>query len=405
MPINSIQMQTLAVRYDPNQAERGSDDEFRALIRGFLAEHHPGKAPHDHAQRLEWQKRWLATLFDAGFAGPNWPREFGGMGLSFGRQLIYQEEYARAKVPGPLGNGVGIAAPTIMRHGTTEQQQRFLAPMLRGDRVWCQGFSEPEAGSDLPALRTTAHRDGDHYVVNGQKVWTSHVDQSDTVYALVRTGEPGTRQRGISYLIIDLDTPGVITRPMRDLAGGNAFGEVFFDDARVPVANRLGEENEGWKIARTSLGNERAASALKSAAMYRRIFDELRTLAQERGAASDPAIRDGLIDLEIRLRIMQYSAERTVTSIMATGEPGPTASGVRLRVAQFEQDIHEFALDMLGADGLVTKSSPDAVQRGRWLIGFLRTRASTIGTGTTEIQKNTLAEQVLGLPRDPAMPS
>lgn len=405
MPIDPIHAQTLAVRYEPAAAERSSDSQFRELVREFLVEHHPGRPPHDHAQRLEWQKRWLATLFDAGFAGPNWPQEFGGMGLSFSRQLIYQEEYARAKVPGPLGNGVGIAAPTIMRYGTPEQQQRFLAPMLRGDRVWCQGFSEPEAGSDLPALRTTAHRDGDHYVVSGQKVWTSHVDHSDTVYALVRTGAPGSRQRGISYLVIDLDTPGVLTRPMRDLAGGTAFGEVFFDDVRVPVANRLGEENGGWKIARTSLGNERAAGALKSAAVYRRVFDELRTLAQERGAVADPEIRGGLVDLEIRLRILQYSAERTVASIMATGEPGPAASGARLRIAQFEQDIHEFALDMLGADGLVTKPSSDAVQRGRWLIGFLRTRASTVGTGTTEIQKNTLAEQVLGLPRDPAMPS
>ncbi|CAJ1586060.1 acyl-CoA dehydrogenase family protein [[Mycobacterium] wendilense] len=404
MPTDPMPVQTSAVRYDPVRAEQHSDEDFRALIRGFLSDHHPGRPPHERTERLEWQKRWLAMLFDAGFAGPNWPREFGGMDLSFGRQLIYQEEYARAKVPGPLGNGVGIAAPTIMRYGTKEQQRRFLGPMLRGDRVWCQGFSEPEAGSDLPALRTTARRDGDHYVVNGQKVWTSHVDHSDTVYALVRTGAPESRQDGISYLIIDLDTPGVTARPIRDLSGGTAFGEVFFDDVRVPVDNRLGEENRGWKIARTSLGNERAAGALKNAAMYRRVLDELRTLVQERGAVADPGIRDGLVELEMRLRIMQYSAERTVASIMTAGEPGPAASGARLRIAQYEQDIHEFALDVLGVDGLVTKPSPRAVQRGRWLTGFLRTRASTVGTGTTEIQKNTLAEQVLGMPRDPAMP-
>ncbi|MGV9861733.1 acyl-CoA dehydrogenase family protein [Rhodococcus koreensis] len=386
-------------------ADVESDDEFREIVRAFLTRNHPGPPPHARDEKLEWQKSWLATLFDGGFAGPNWPREHGGMGLSFPRQLVYQEEYARAKVPGPLGNGVGIAAPTIMKYGTDEQRRRFLAPMLRGDRVWCQGFSEPEAGSDLPSLRTTARRVGDEYVVTGQKVWTSHADHSDVIYALVRTGDAASRHRGITYLVVDLETPGVTVRPLADLAGGTTFSEVFFEDVRVPVANRLGEENGGWRIARTSLGNERAASALKSSAMYRRVLDELLALARERGATDDPLVRDRLTDLEIRVRILQYGAERTSASIIHTGEPGPSASGARMQLAKFEQDIHEVAVDLLGADGLITKGSPEAVQRGRWLTGFLRTRASTIGTGTTEIQRNTLAEQVLGLPRDPSMPS
>lgn len=382
-----------------------TDDRFRGDVRTFLMDNHPGRPPHERLERIEWQKNWLATLFDGGFAGPGWPRIHGGMDLPFAQQLIYHEEYARAKVPGQLGNGVGIAAPTILKFGTPEQKDRYLSPMLRGDRIWCQGFSEPESGSDLPSLRTTARRTGEVYTVNGQKVWTSHADHSDVIYTLVRTGEPGSRQHGISYLVIDLATAGISVRPIKDLAGGTAFAEVFFDDVQVPVANRLGEENGGWRIARTSLGNERAASALKSVATYRRVLDELITLAQQRGASNDSLIRNRLTDLEIRIRVLQYGAERSVANILSSGEPGPASSGARIPLAQFEQDVHEFAVEMLGADGLVTKGSETAVQRGRWLTGFLQTRASTIGTGTTEIQRNTIAEQVLGLPRDPAMPT
>lgn len=167
-----------------------TDERFRARLRAFLTEHHPGRRPEDPAERLAWQKKWLARLYDAGYAGPSWPLEYGGMDLSFARQVIYQEEYARARVPGPLGTGLGIAAPTLVTYGTTEQKERFLRPMLRGDSVWAQGYSEPEAGSDLPALRTTAHREGAQYVVNGQKVWNSSADIADVLFTLVRTGPP-----------------------------------------------------------------------------------------------------------------------------------------------------------------------------------------------------------------------
>jgi alkylation response protein AidB-like acyl-CoA dehydrogenase len=380
-----------------------TDDEFRTRLREFLTEHHPGRRPKDHAERLAWQKAWLATLFDAGYAGPSWPREYGGMALSFARQVIYQEEYAKARVPGPLGTGLGIAAPTIIKYGTAEQKECFLRPMLRGDAVWAQGYSEPDAGSDLPALRTTARRDGDEYVVNGQKVWTSSGDIADILFTLVRTGTPESRQKGITYLLIDAHAPGVTVRPLRDLTGDAHFCEVFLNDVRVPVFNRVGEEDGGWPLVRTSLGHERAAGAMNQAALYRRVLDELIELARERGATADPLVRDRLADFEVRVRIMRYTGMRTIADIIAKSEPGPGSSTSRLFIVTFEQDLHEFAVELLGCYGVLGRHDPHAVQRGRWVWGFLRTRASTIGAGTAEIQRNTIAEQVLGLPRDPAV--
>jgi alkylation response protein AidB-like acyl-CoA dehydrogenase len=384
--------------------EHEPDDAFRARLREFFTAHHPGRPPKDPRERLAWTKTWLATLFDRGYAGPGWPAEFGGMDLSFARQVIYHEEFARARLPGPLGTGLGIAAPTIIKYGTPEQRQRWLAPMLRGDTIWAQGYSEPEAGSDLPSLRTTAVREGAEYIVNGQKVWTSHAAGADIFFTLVRTGTRESRQNGITYLVIDAHAPGVQVRPLRDLTGGHPFAEVFFDDVRVPAGNRIGEENGGWPLARTSLGHERAAGAMNQAAMYRRVLTELEELARERGRLADPLVRDGFVDLEIRVRLIRYNAEATIAGIRATGEAGASSSVSRLLITAFEQDIHEFAVDLLGPAGLLGRSDPEAVQRARWLHGFLRTRASTIGAGTREIQLNTVAEQVLGLPRDPGLP-
>ena len=382
-----------------------TDEEFRARLRAFLTEQHPGRRPTDPAERLAWHKKWLALLYGAGYAGPSWPREYGGMNLSFARQVIYQEEYARARVPGPLGTGLGIAAPTVIKYGTTEQKERFLRPMLRGDTVWAQGYSEPEAGSDLPALRTTARRDGAEYVVNGQKVWNSSAGIADILFTLVRTGSSDSRQDGISYLLIDAHAPGVTVRPLRDLTGDAHFCEIFFDDVRVPIADRIGEENGGWLLVRTSLGHERAAGAMNQAALYRRVLDEVIELAHERGATADPLVRDRLADFEIRVTIMRLTGMRTIADIMAKGEPGPASSTSRLFIVTFEQELHEFVLELLGPYGILGRRDPHAVQRGRWVWGFLRTRASTIGAGTAEIQRNTIAEQVLGLPRDPAMPT
>jgi alkylation response protein AidB-like acyl-CoA dehydrogenase len=241
--------------------------------------------------------------------------------------------------------------------------------------------------------------------VTGQKVWNTNAEKADRFFVLARTGTPESRQNGISYLLIDAHAPGVTVRPIRDLSGGEHFCEIFFDEVRVPVDDRVGEENGGWRIARTTLGHERSAGALNQAAFYRRIVDELIALARERGAVLDPGVRRRLADFDVRVRVMNVHAARTISSIVTTGEPGPTSSISRLYNSVFEQELHEFAVELLGPYGLLGRGDPDTVQRGRWTAGWLGTRASTIGAGTAEIQRNTIAEQVLGLPYDPAMPA
>lgn len=376
-------------------------DDFRSELRARFAEHHPGKPPKGRAERLAWQRAWCATAVDHGLAGPSWPREYGGMGLTFDEQVVYAEEAARARVPGVPGTGVGIAGPTIIRHGTEEQKARYLRPMLRADVIWAQGYSEPGAGSDLPALRTTAVRDGDRYVVNGQKVWSSSADIADVLFTLVRTGPHDSGRDGITYLLIDAHAPGVIVRPLRDMTGDAGFCEIFFDEVEVPVADRIGEEDRGWDITRTSLGHERAAGSLTQARFYDRIVAELAGLARARGRADDPFVRQELAQLAITQRIMTMNASRTIATIARDGEPGPGASTSRLFNTLFEQRLHEFAVDLLGADGMLDRRDPHAPERGRWTRGFLRTRASTIGAGTAEIQRNTIGERVLGLPHEP----
>jgi alkylation response protein AidB-like acyl-CoA dehydrogenase len=363
--------------------------------------------PTDIDQARELRDHVKAVVKQAGLWAPHLPAEYGGAGLDF-LELAYMNEVLAYAVR--AASLFGVVAPNsgnqtiLVKYGTEQQKQRWLAPMLRGDKVWAQGYSEPEAGSDLPGLRTTGRRDGEEYVVNGQKVWTSHAGDADIFFALVRTGTIQSRQKGITYLVIDAHAPGVEVRPLRDLTGGHLFAEVFLDDVRVPVANRIGAENGGWQLARTSLGHERAAGALNQAAMYRRVLTELEELARERSQLADPLVRDRFVDLEIRVAIIRYNAQRTIGGILARGEAGAASSISRLLITAFEQDIHEFALDLLGPAGLLGKSAPQAVQRSRWRQGFLRTRASTIGAGTREIQLNTVAEQVLGLPHDPGMP-
>lgn len=389
---------------DPDVVRRRAslpDDEFRSEFRAFLKANHPGRPPKDRAGAIQWQKDFNALMVDTGWAAPSWPIEHGGMDLPFQKQVIYTEEFARAVVPGPLATGVGIVGPTIIQYGTDDQKQRWLRSMLRNDQVWAQGYSEPEAGSDLPSLRTTAVRDGDDYIVNGQKVWSSSADIADKLFTLVRTGEQVERQHAITYLIIDAHAPGVTIRPIRDISGGAHFCEIFFEDVRVPVADRIGEESKGWAITRTSLGHERAAGAYQQATRYRRILNELIELAQERGRNTDPLFRQELAKLVIWQRILEYSGMRTINSIVENCEPGPQSSVSRLSTSLFEQRLHEVSVDLLGMHGQLDRRADDAVQRGRWVWGFLRTRASTIGAGTAEIQRNTAGERVLGLPHEP----
>jgi alkylation response protein AidB-like acyl-CoA dehydrogenase len=390
------------------------DELFRHEVRTWLADNltgefaglrgagGPGREHEAFDERLAWDRH----LAKAGWTCLGWPVEHGGRGATLSQQVIFHEEYACADAPARVNHlGEQLLGPTLIAFGTPAQCARFLPPIVAVRELWCQGYSEPGAGSDLPSLRTTAFRDGDEYVVTGQKVWTSAGPIGDILFTLVRTGAPDSRQHGISYLLIDMHAAGVRARPLRDLTGGSdSFSEVFLDEVRVPVADRVGPENGGWPLVRTSLGHERSANAMTQAALYRRVMDELTALARDRGVAADPRVRQRLAGFEIRVRIMRYAAERTIADILAHGEPGPASSVSRLFITSFEQELHEFAVDLLGPYGLLGRGDPAAVQGGRWLYGFLRTRASTIGAGTAEIQRNTVAEQVLALPRDPTMP-
>ena len=374
--------------------------EFRQELRRFLAEHHPGRPPGEPTARLRFERDWAAFLVDAGWAAPAWPKEWGGMDLPVHLQLVYHEETALARVPAHPSPNSFIVGPAILRHGNRTQMERFLLPIVRADELWCQGFSEPEAGSDLASLRTRAVRDGDEYVVTGQKVWTSRADEADWMFTLVRTGPPGSGSAGISYLLVDLTAPGITIRPLRDMTGGAFFAEVFLDEVRVPVAHRVGDENGGWAIARTSLGHERSTSRVALAIRYRRIVSELVVLARQQGLAADPAFRQRLAAAEIDVRLLGLTFGRVAAAVARGEEPGPASSVTRLFLAQFEQRHHELGLALIGAAGMLDAAAADVPERGRWTWGFLKTRASTIGAGTAEIQRTTIAEQVLGLPRD-----
>jgi alkylation response protein AidB-like acyl-CoA dehydrogenase len=377
------------------------DHEFRTELREFLADNRPGPSPEDRDDRLAWKKKWAALLVDSGYGMPSWPRRFGGMEVPLSQQLIYHDEFAQARVPSHPSPRLGIIGATLIRHGTPAQQERFLRPMLRADEIWAQGFSEPNAGSDLASLQTRAERVGDEYVLNGQKVWTSQARSSQWMFALVRTAPPETRHRGITFLLVPMDSPGVTVRPLQDLTGlegSEEFAEVFLADVRVPVANRVGEENEGWRIARTSLGHERSTNSFARAIRYRRIVDDLIELARRQGLTADAGVRQQLAWAEQSVRILRINSMRTLSALFRGEEPGPSSSIDRLYYSLFEQRLHEVAVTILGPYGMLAPDDDHNVESGRWSWGFLRTRASTIGAGTAEVQRNILADAVLGLP-------
>ena len=392
-----------------------AQQRFRRELRAFLGTAVPeawrangGRGPRDPAERFAVVKRWMARLHEAGWAAPGWPAEHGGRGAGVVEQVIYQEELARAAAPPALNMlGVNLLGPTLIAHGTSEQTREHLPRILSGERLWCQGFSEPDAGSDLASLRTRAELHGDRFVVNGQKIWTSLASVADGIFTLVRTDPAARRHRGISYLLVDLRSPGITVRPIRQITGSSEFCEVFFDDVEVPAANLVGELHRGWEVAHTTLGHERGTAFLGSQVRYERIVRELielsgRTSYNGAPAFDDAAIRQELARAWCELRIMRHNGFRSLTQVVKEGRAGPAGSVNRLLTSQFEQRLHELAVRLQGAQGIEVKGSPDAVQGGRWQRGYLSTRASTIGAGTAEIQRNIVSEKVLGLPPDPA---
>jgi alkylation response protein AidB-like acyl-CoA dehydrogenase len=375
----------------------GRDDPgaLRAALRSWLDEHFTPEvkaAVGRHGTDEGWaaQRAWNATLVDAGWGAISWPLEFGGRGAGIGEQVAYHEEMARAGAPGPV-NAIGVAniAPALMAVGTPEQQARHLRPMLRGDEIWSQGMSEPEAGSDLASLRCAAVRDGDDFVVTGQKTWNSNGDRADWCQLYVRTDPaPPKKHQGITCLLVAMATPGIEVRPITTMAGDRGFSELFFDGARIPTSAVLGEVGEGWAVATRTLSNERAGVA----SLYlnlRRKLDRLLVVAGP--AAASPVARDALARRYTDAVLLELLARRTLAAAAAGRPPGPEGSVVKLAWSQGEQALAETAVDLLGITAL----------DGDWGTALLSSRSLTIAGGTTEVNRNIVAERVLGLPRDP----
>jgi acyl-CoA dehydrogenase len=371
---------------------------LESLLADFRRRQNDTARSGDKPDRIEAARAWHATLVDYGLAAPGWPQSVGGLELPLQDQLDYYRMTTDAGAPPHPCALSFILAPTLIAHGTREQKDRFLEPLLRADEFWCQGFSEPGAGSDLSSLSTRAVLDGDVYRVTGQKVWTTMADRADWMFALVRTGPPGRSTDGITYLLIPMKSPGVTVRPLRDISGAAHFAEVFLDDVEVPVENRVGDEGGGWSIMRTSLGHERATAFLADEFKYRRTADRVIDLVVSRGLADDPLVRQDVARLESGVRTIAANSARALATVLRGEDPGGVASVNRLVKSEFEQHMHALALRAVGPYAALGSRAPDAVDNGRWTFGYLMSRATTIGAGTAEIQRNTIAEGVLGLP-------
>ncbi|MEX2293060.1 MAG: acyl-CoA dehydrogenase family protein [Acidimicrobiales bacterium] len=379
----------------------GSPEDFRAQLRAWLDAHFTPDVAVTLRDRwsdeaFEAHRKWNATLVDAGYGAIAWPVEFGGRAAGILEQLAYNEEMARAGAPGPV-NAIGVAniAPAIMAFGTSEQKERFLAPLLRGDEIWSQGMSEPEAGSDLASLRCRAVLDGDHFVVSGQKTWNSNGDRADWCQLYVRTNTDVAKHKGITCLLVDMRTPGVEARPIVTMAGDAGFSELFFTDVRVPVTAMLGSLDQGWTVATSTLSNERAGVASLYLSL-RRKFDRLLETASQAGPDGtkpiDSAVsRDALMARYIDTRNLEFLAKRSLGTALSGRPPGAEGSVIKLAWAKSEQAVAMTAVDVLGMAAL-----SDA-----WGSGMLGSRSLSIAGGTTEVNRNIVGERVLGLPREP----
>ncbi len=389
------------------------DEQYRATLRAWLEENTnrlkdasgvmKGAGAANIMDALGFARDWQRTLWEAGYVGLPWPKEYGGQDASFARQLITTEELARVSTP-PLINTIGltILGPTLVQHGTEEQRLRFLPKILTAEELWCQGFSEPEAGSDLAALKTRAEVDGDEFVVNGQKVWTSLAPIADWCFLLVRTDPDAPKREGISYLLCDMKTSGIQVNPLRNAAGGMHFSEMFLDDVRIPRANLVGELHGGWHIARSTLEHER--SGLSSVLSLEQNLSRLRRTANEvvlggRPAIDDQSIRRELAQLWIEIEGLRHLGFRTLSAQIAGRPPGASASVGKLFASELRERTGQLALRIEGPLASVTKKSPHVVDRGRWHAAYFDAIGHSIGGGTSEIQRNAIAERVLGLPR------
>ncbi|MEU6379360.1 acyl-CoA dehydrogenase family protein [Streptomyces sp. NPDC046909] len=376
--------------------------EFRAWLRAHLTGEFaglrgrggPGREHEAFAERLAWEQH----LADAGWTCVGWPKEYGGRGASLEQQVALHEEYALADAPARVNHiGEQLLGPTLIAFGTPEQRDRFLPPIVAVRELWCQGYSEPDAGSDLANVRTRAVRDGEEWLVTGQKIWTSLAHESDWCFVVARTEPGSSRHHGLSYLLVPLKQPGVEIRPITQLTGTSEFNEVFFDGARTAAGHVVGEPSDGWKIAMATLGFERGVSTLGQQVGFRRELEALIELARRNGAARDPLIRDRLARAWTGLEIIRFNALRMLEGV-ASGAPGAEASIGKIFWATWHRELGELAMDVCGTEGMLAVDGP--YELTDWQRLFLFSRADTIYAGSNEIQRNIIAERVLGLPKE-----
>ena len=391
----------------------GKEDEaFRRELRAWLRKHLPKRGgdadggedlSYNDPRRIAVAKAWQRTLFKAGYVAIGWPKEFGGQGASIVQQTILNEELIMHRAPTLIGMmGIQMIGPTLVRHGTDEQRKRHLPKILTADEIWCQGYSEPGSGSDLASLKTRAEIDGDDFVINGQKVWTSAAHLADWMFGLVRTDPSAPKHKGISYILIDMKTPGITVRPLVQMTGEPGFNEVFFSDVRVPRTNIIGKMNDGWMVANSTLHFER--NMLASTTRTQQLMGDLVALAQRRtrngGKASrDPAVRQRLADLQIRTEAMRFHALKQLSDEINGRPAGIGASINKLVTTELNHDICAGALEVLGSYGQLAKGAPHVEDRGAWPKDHMFTLGMIIGGGTSQIQKNIISERGLGMPK------
>jgi len=368
------------------------EQAFRDEVRAWLEANHPGPEPEgDDTAKFVFQREWQGKLHEGGWAGISWPKEYGGRGAGLVEQTIFSEEMARLEAPRPANVlGLIMGGPVVIAHGNEDQKERFLEPILSAEEIWCQGFSEPESGSDLASLKTKAVKDNGGWRITGQKVWTTFAHEAKWCMLLARTDPDVPKHKGITYFILDMEQDGVDVRPLRQITGEAEFNEIFLEEAYVPDENLIGEVGNGWMVGITTLMHERAGLGAASAMSLRRDLDALIELIRERGLGEDPLIRERIARLQISTEALRLGGLRSLTQTMRTGIPGPEGSLSKWQWATANQALTELATEVMGTEGL---------QSSEWTYKFLRSRANSIEGGTTEVMKNIIAERVLGLPR------
>jgi alkylation response protein AidB-like acyl-CoA dehydrogenase len=365
---------------------------FRDELRAWIDAHHPGEEPTGEEASFAWRVAWQRALAADGWAAVHWPPEHGGRGATLVESAIFNEELARARVPQPANVlGLLLGGPTLMVHGSEEQKERFLTPIVTAEEIWCQGFSEPDAGSDLAALKTRADKVDGGWRVTGQKVWTSYAHHAKWCMLVARSERGSEKHKGLTYFLMDMEQEGVVVRPLRQITGASEFNELFLEEAWIPDENVVGGVGNGWKVALTTLMNERAGLAFGLQVALKVLLDELTEEAAARGLLDDDAVAARLGDLHVRCELLRLTAYRGLTATMKYGQPGPEGSLTKWMWSDTNQRTTELAVELLGPGALATDS--------RWAFELLRARGNSIEGGTTEILKNIVAERVLGLPR------